>query len=59
MNIRNLLLVGVSTIIKKARDWDAVDIKTLQEEVDDKKAELETRLYVGYIRHVFDYIIYS
>ena len=35
------------------------DIKTLQEEVDDEKAELETRLYVGYIRHVFDYIIYS
>ena len=58
MNKRNLLLVGVS-IIKKARDWDAFDIKTLQEEVDDEKAELETRLYVGYIRHVFDYIIYS
>jgi len=33
MNIRNLLLVGVSTIIKKARDWDAYDIKALQEEV--------------------------
>jgi len=44
MNTRNLLLVGVS-INKKARDWDAFDIKTLQEEVDDEKAELETRLY--------------
>ena len=34
-----------------ARDWDAVDIKTLQEDVDDKKAELETLLFVGYIRN--------
>jgi len=43
MNTRNLLLVGVSTIIKKARDWDAASIKALQEDGDDKKAELETR----------------
>ena len=35
-----------------ARDWDAVDIKTLQEDVDDKEAEQETRIYVGYIPHV-------
>jgi len=32
-----------------ARDWDAVDIKTLQEDVDDKKAELETLLYIANI----------
>ena len=40
-----------------ARDWDAVDIRTLQEDVDDKKAELETLLYVGYIRHVYTTIL--
>ena len=30
------------------RIWDAAVIKTLQEDVDDKKAELETLIYVGY-----------
>ena len=34
------------------RIWDAAVIKTLQEDVDDKEAEQETRIYVGYIRHV-------
>ena len=34
------------------RIWDAAVIKTLQEDVDDKKAERETLLHVGYIRHV-------
>merc|ERR1712142_1118143 len=35
-------------------------VKALQEDVDDKEAEQETRIYVGYIRHVYlYYIIYS
>jgi len=35
------------------------DIKALQEDVDDKKAEKETPLYVGYIYCYLDYIFYS
>ena len=34
------------------RIWDASCMKALQKDVDDKKAERETLLYVGYIRHV-------
>ena len=59
MNIRNLLLVGVSTIIKKARDWDAVDIKTLQEDdVDDEKTEQETLIFVSYIYRMYMQLYY-
>ena len=34
-----------------------MDIKALQEDVDDKKAELETLLYVGYFRHAYATIL--
>ena len=34
------------------RIWDAACMKALQKDVDDKKAERETLLHVGYIRHV-------
>ena len=34
------------------RIWDATCMKALQKDVDDKKAERETLLYVGYIRYV-------
>ena len=33
------------------------DIKALQEEVDDEKAEQETPLYVGYIRCMYATIL--
>ena len=34
------------------RIWDATCMKALQKDVDDKEAEQETRIYVGYILHV-------
>ena len=33
-------------------------MKALQKDVDDKKAERETLLYVGYIRHVCTTILF-
>merc|ERR1712142_473584 len=46
--LRGSLLLAKGVV----RIWDAAVIKTLQEDVDDNKAEQETLLYVGYIRHV-------
>ena len=40
------------------RIWDAACMKALQKDVDDKKAERETLLYVGYIRHVCTTILF-
>jgi len=39
-----------------ARDWDAVDMRTLQEDVDDKKAELETLLYIANILYILAFV---
>ena len=49
---RILRIKGSLLLAKEvARDWDAARIKALQKDVDDKKAERETLLYVGYIRY--------
>ena len=46
--------VGMSLLLAErvVRIWDAACMKALQKDVDDKEAERETLLYVGYIRHV-------
>ena len=55
-----LLRIGTSLLLAKGvvRIWDAACMKALQKDVDDKKAERETLLYVGYIRHVCTTILF-
>merc|ERR1712042_201956 len=52
--LRGSLLLAKGVV----RIWDASCMKALQKDVDDKKAERETLLYVGYIRHVCTTILF-
>merc|ERR1711872_320599 len=55
-----LLRIGTSLLLAEGvvRIWDASCIKTLQEDVDDEKAERETLLYVGYIHCMYATILF-
>merc|ERR1712058_216807 len=52
--LRGSLLLAKGVV----RIWDAACMKALQKDVDDKKAERETLLYVGYIRYICTTILF-